>query len=109
MIRETLDPGSKCVFMSVRPTDFYYMHRTTTGGGLLSSNKGAASYPNNWVRVTRAGNVFTAYTSNNGTTWTSVAAASITMATNVYIGLAVSSGSTAQTSTATLKNVTATP
>ena len=56
----------------------YYRNyqRNTTGGGnwgsyteALSTSTGWASYPDNWQRITREGNVFTTYRSRNGTNW----------------------------------------
>ena len=58
----------------------------------------------------RAGNVFTAYESANGTSWTAIGTAqTITMATNVYVGLVVVSKDNAELNTSTFTNVTVTP
>jgi hypothetical protein len=60
--------------------------------------------------VTRVGNVFTAYTSANGTTWTQIGSPqTIAMGTSIYIGLVQSSGVFGTLGAATLDNVTATP
>ena len=52
-----------------------------------------------------SGNTFTAYKSTNGTSWTQVGTASITMASQVYIGLVVCSRSTSTLNTSTFDNV----
>ncbi|MEO7099397.1 MAG: hypothetical protein ABI162_08550 [Luteolibacter sp.] len=55
------------------------------------------------------GNVFTAYYSANGTTWTTVGSVTITMGSSVYIGLPVCSHINGTLCTSTLDNVTVTP
>jgi regulation of enolase protein 1 (concanavalin A-like superfamily) len=62
-----------------------------------------------WVKVTRTGNTFTCYCSSNGSTWTQTSSQTITMATNVYIGLCVTSHDDGTVCTATFDNVCATP
>jgi hypothetical protein len=54
----------------------------------------------------RAGNVFTGYLSPDGVSWTSLGPTSITMASQAYLGLAVSSHSNGTLSTAVFDNVT---
>ncbi|MGP8114774.1 MAG: hypothetical protein ACLQFT_20695, partial [Steroidobacteraceae bacterium] len=56
--------------------------------------------------MVRAGNVFTAYYSANGTTWTSMGSETMTMATQAYVGLAVSSHDNGTLSTAVFDNIT---
>ncbi len=110
MIRETLAANSTYAFMQETPNGLYYQDRATTGGSaatVAGPVTGAVPY---WVRVTRAGNVFTAYSSPDGTTWAQAGAAqTITMAANVYIGLPVCSHNTTTLSTVTFDNVTAVP
>jgi MYXO-CTERM domain-containing protein len=43
------------------------------------------------VRVRRTGSTFTAYSSADGSSWTTVGSASISMTSSIYIGLAVTS------------------
>ena len=59
------------------------------------------------MRLVREGNLFSAYRSTNGTTWSLVGTDTISMASTVYVGLAVTSHNTAATATATFTNVTA--
>ena len=71
-------------------------------GGLL------ASLPY-WVKVVRAGNSFTGYRSPDGVSWTQIGSSqTITMAQNVFVGLAVNSGSTSAVATTTFDNVSVT-
>ena len=62
-----------------------------------------------WVRLVRSGNTFTGYRSANGTTWISTGSVTVTMGTNVFIGLAVTSHRDGALNTSTFDSVTATP
>jgi hypothetical protein len=94
MIRETLDPGSKHAAMLVTPSNGILFERrlATSGGTSLTVVSGlAAPY---WLKLTRSGNTLTGFRSADGKSWTRVgSAASVPMATSVYVGLAVSSNS----------------
>jgi hypothetical protein len=59
----------------------------------------------------RSGNTFTAYRSASGaaSTWTSMGSVTVTMGTNVYIGLAVTAHRDGALNTATIDNVTVVP
>jgi YD repeat-containing protein len=110
MIRETLTAGSTLAFMERGYANIgYFTYRTTTGGS-TSSQQGPyiPSLPY-WLKVTRSGSTFAGYTSTDGVTWTQAGTSqTITMATSVYIGLAVTSNSTSSLGTATFDNVTTT-
>ena len=58
-----------------------------------------------WVRLNRDGDTMTAYSSTDGIDWTERGTNTNVMATDVYIGLAVTSHDNAQTTTATFDNV----
>jgi RHS repeat-associated protein len=114
MIRETLTESSTHAD-EVRANDgggyyyCYFMNRPTTGG---SSNnqwqQGPSAFnPPIWVKITRSGNTFTGYTSSDGVYWTQNGTSqTISMATNVYIGLTTGSGTIGVVATATFDNVT---
>ena len=90
MIRETLNSSSTHVFMELKGGGgLEFLYRTATGG---STGAGSASgNAPQWVRLTRTNTTFTAYYSANGTSWTQVGTAAISMATTFYAGLAVCS------------------
>ena len=75
-------------------------HQDPSGTGV------AAPY---WVRLVRSGNTFTAYRSANGTTWTSMGSTTVTMAANVYIGLAVTAHRDGALNRSTIDSVTVVP
>jgi hypothetical protein len=103
MIRETLDPTSNHAFMAVTPLAshglaFQFRHEAGDSDSEHGVDNQTAPY---WVKVVRKGNVFTGYHSPDGITWTmkdpsgvetdASNPVTITMASNVYIGLALTS------------------
>jgi RHS repeat-associated protein len=107
MIRETLGAQATNAAVVYEPYfgSIYFDIRSTTGG----TTSGPANYSTTvpyWVKATRSGNSFSAYVSGDGVYWAQVGTSqTITMAQNVYIGLAVTSGSTTASATATFDNV----
>ena len=108
MIRETLATGSTMANINVTPSNgVTWAYRTATNGGTSGSRTASLVAPY-WVRVVRNGSTFTGYFSPDGVTWTQQGTVSISMASNVYIGLVVSSRSNSQLCTATFDNVSVT-
>lgn len=108
MFRETLAADSRFATLVQRPTNLSYRRRTTVGGTPGTSTSGADSAPT-WVRLTRSGSTFTADRSDDGSTWVAVGGGfSITMATDIYVGLVCSSNETDDICTATIDNVSVT-
>ncbi|MEJ2701604.1 MAG: hypothetical protein P8Z79_04110 [Sedimentisphaerales bacterium] len=112
MIRETLDAGSKHAFAAVTPANgVAFQGRGTADGDSFSTNQTGLSAPY-WVKLERtASNTFTVSHSANGTTWSPVTDAtprSISMASTVYIGLALTSHDAALTCEAVFSNVATT-
>jgi endonuclease/exonuclease/phosphatase family metal-dependent hydrolase len=107
MIRETLSAGSRHAFMLVSPGKGTAFQRrgVTSGNSESSSSSGAAP---SWVKLTRSGSTFKAYRSADGVTWTLVGSDSITMASTVYVGLAVSSHADPSLATANFDHVSVT-
>jgi hypothetical protein len=107
MIRETLAANSKHAFMLVSAAKGVALQwRPTTGGSSLSA-AGTLSAPPRYVRLVRSGSTFTGYESADGSTWTQVGSSqTISMASTVYIGIAVTSHSTSASTTAVVDHVT---
>ena len=86
-----------------------FRRRHTTGGDTLSTGPSqGTTYPPRYLKLKRAGNVFSAYISTDGATWTEVAGSPETIAlpSTVYVGLvALRNGSTAPNATVTIDNV----
>jgi regulation of enolase protein 1 (concanavalin A-like superfamily) len=111
MIRESLDAGSKHASVVVTPDNSCsQQYRNATSGASASTNwTGTAVTAPYWVRITRTGNSFKTETSPDGKTWTALGNdQNITMTTNVYIGLCVTSHNPAAYSTAEFSNISTT-
>ncbi len=105
MIRETLNPGATMAYAEYRAGYVYFGYRATTGGSTSTSSESSEWLPY-WVEIVRSGSSFSSYVSLDGVNWAQVGSTeTINMATNVYIGLAVSSDSTTASATATFDNV----
>ncbi|MDE1178228.1 MAG: SMP-30/gluconolactonase/LRE family protein [Edaphobacter sp.] len=108
MIRETLGTGSTMANINVTPANgVTWVYRTATNGSTSGSRTAGLVAPY-WVRLVRNGSTFTSYFSPDGVNWTQQGTVSISMASNVYIGLVVSSRNTSQVNTATFDNVSVT-
>ena len=107
MFRETLTPGSTNAFAALTPgAGVVYQVRPSTGAASLDVTSGPIVTAPYWVRMVRAGNLFTAYYSADGNTWTSLGQYTITMASQAYVGLAVCSHANGTLGTAVFDNVT---
>jgi regulation of enolase protein 1 (concanavalin A-like superfamily) len=106
MIRETLDAGSTMANINVTPLNgVTWIYRSATGAG---GNRTPGFVVPYWVRVVRNGDTFTSYYSPDGVNWAQQGTISISMASNAYIGLVVSSRASAELATATFDNVSLT-
>jgi regulation of enolase protein 1 (concanavalin A-like superfamily) len=104
MIRQTLDATSAHASLFVTPGNgISFQRRPTTGGTSLATT--AAGAAPRWVRVTRAGQLFTAAVSTDGSAWTTVGQETIAMSGTVWAGLALTSHDVSRLATATLDRV----
>src|SRR5207248_1805558 len=69
MIRNSFDPGSAHAFVLVSSAKGVAFQRRGVAGGTSVSTPGSASTAPHWVKLTRVGDTFTAYESDDGTTW----------------------------------------
>ena len=91
MIRESLAAGSKFAFVHVTPSHgITFQRRTTTGGTTSQTNGGSGTAPV-WLKLVRQSSTLTAYRSADGTTWSQISSAMVSMTSTVYVGLAVTS------------------
>lgn len=105
MIRETIDNNAKHAMVVVTPGNgVAFQRRADTGGS--SSHTGSTGAAPYWVRLARNGNVFTAFQSADGNTWTEIGSATISMSGSVLVGLSVTSHNNSSLCTATFANVT---
>jgi len=89
MLRETISPDAKNIFMALSGQGGSTLQwRSTPGDRTSGSVDGPAAKPPAWVKLTRAGNVFTGYVSADGINWQTVGNATIPMGRNLLAGLA---------------------
>ncbi len=109
MFRESLAANARQVMAIVSPAKGVAMqYRAATGGDSANAALSAGTAPE-WIRLTRKGNVFTAYVSEDNVTWRLLGSATVSMGTNVYVGLPVTSHLNSVATTATFDNVSLTP
>jgi hypothetical protein len=92
MIRETLTGGSKHASLVMSAGNgVRFIRRSSTGGSTANVGDTGLSAPY-WLRLKRAGNVFSAYRSADGYTWSQVSTnMTVSMNGALQVGLAVTS------------------
>jgi hypothetical protein len=109
MIRESLTSGAEYAFMGVSPDGTFRWQGRDKTRGAASFRVPGETPPNLWMRLVRTGNTFHGYRSIDGTNWTLLGSRDIRMAVNVYIGLAIASGSSSVLNTSVFSDVTVVP
>lgn len=104
MMRESLNPASKYVWMFMRAnTNASWAIRAITG---LSPTIDTRPHANRqWMKLTRTGTTFRGYLSANGTTWQLVFQSSVSLNSCVLVGLATHSNVDGTNVTSTFRNV----
>lgn len=109
MFRETTAAASKQVMALVSPgkgTSIQY--RKATGGVSAEVGRGAGVAPE-WLRLTRAGDIFTGYASEDGMTWRPLGSVTVTMGASILVGLPISSHTGKALATAVFTGLTVGP
>jgi regulation of enolase protein 1 (concanavalin A-like superfamily) len=104
IIKQSSTAGSAYALLAVTPANgvaFQYGYNTDVSGG-------SYTFPNAWLKLTRAGPAITAYTSADGSTWTQVGTTTIAMTDPVTIGIFVCSHNAGALNTSTFDNVSIT-
>ena len=105
MIRETLDPSARFADMVLTPDrGAAFQRRMDPGADAVYTGLDDIAAPA-WVKLARSGSTLTGFVSCDGTTWTPVGTDTVTMATTVYVGLAVTSHNNTLLSTAVFDHV----
>lgn len=102
MVRESLAANARNVMALVFPSNearnnnnggYEFQYRNSTAGGSAAiypvAPQPQVRYPNAWLRLKRAGDVFTAYHSRDGKNWTVYATHTLALPSTVYFGMAV--------------------
>jgi len=97
MLRESTAGNSTFAMVNIRNrdgADIEFARRLTTGANSTRSDDGHNYSPLPiWARLTREGDLFTAYYSENGTDWTEIGNATIAMDAQILAGLCVTARS----------------
>ena len=110
MIRDTLVANAAHASVFATPVNgAAFQSRGSTGNTSGTIARNTALNTPYWVRLTRVGSTFTAYTSPDGTTWSTLGSTPVTMGTNVYIGIPATSLSASVLGAATVDNITTDP
>jgi hypothetical protein len=121
MIRETQSANARKLTVlgeppaSVGGRDFYEAsQRPTVGAATAAWSGGAATgtgpfgIPNGWIRIKRVGDLFTAFRSSDGVTWTPATTQTMVFPATVYVGLAATAhipSPSAGTTSAKFRNI----
>lgn len=105
MIREGVGANARNLFVAITPGQgVTFQRRLTVGGNSTFTQTSGLAVPY-WVRLVRAGNVFSAYRSIDGVAWTLMGQETVALAATVQVGLAVTSHNNAQLGSGTFDNV----
>ena len=105
MIRQSAAPESPHVFMAITRDQGAAFQRRASAGGSSDYTAGPGLHAPSWVRLARKGNLFEAFASGDGKSWTKVGDAQIDMKDEVLAGLAVTAHNNNASCTATFANI----
>jgi hypothetical protein len=122
MAREELSDNSCHIFFQVFPNNkprnknnggYEFQYRAAKAGEMKAIYPASATgtpefpanYPNTWIRLKRAGNVFTGFYSPDGKTWKVYTTFTLELSKKIYLGFAVTSHNTKETATAVFRDI----
>ncbi|MGE5293940.1 MAG: discoidin domain-containing protein, partial [Solirubrobacterales bacterium] len=116
MIRDSINGGSTHATMAITAhtaaaaagNGASFQYRAATDGASANSDSTTVVAPPYWVKIERAGDVFTGSVSADGKAWSKVGTAIITMEDPVLIGLAVTSHQAGENRTYQFEGIAAT-
>jgi hypothetical protein len=96
MARENLGTESPFAAAFATPTlaGSFFQYRTNQGGLTARVGSRPASFPNMWLRLQRAGDVFRGFASQDGENWVQLGSVTMSLSNRLYLGLAASGHST---------------
>lgn len=104
MIRESLTAESRHAMVATSVSKGYAFQRRPEPGANTEHTSGGAGRAPGWVRLVRTGDLFEAYRSSTGTSWTKIGSDTIPMGDTVYIGIAATSHDPAALATDVIDN-----
>ena len=107
MIRQSTDPGAAYYAVFATPSNGIAVQYRSTQGALAQGAGSIAGVVPTYLKVTRAGTTYTAYTSTDGVTWTAIPGSAVTlnMPGSLLQGIAVTSHNSAASCTATFDSI----
>jgi len=109
MLRENLSAGSKQAMMAITANGGSVFQRRVKTAELTWNTDGPPANVPHWVRLVRAGDLFTGYVSKDGIEWQRVDGATVPMGKTVYIGLALTAHNNSELNSALFDHVTISP
>ncbi|MGE5357495.1 MAG: phospholipase D-like domain-containing protein [Bacteroidales bacterium] len=105
ILRESTAANAAEVILDVTPSgNVEFMVRSSTGASMVWLAGTTQAFPA-WLKLVRSGTTVTGYVSADGATWSTVGTTTLSIATNAYLGLAVTSHNTSVLNTSTFDNV----
>ncbi len=89
MFRESFDPSSRHAMMAITGAGGSAFQRRTMTNAITGNTDGPPLEAPKWVKLVRAGNVFTGFVSVDGQDWKQVDSVTIPFGKTVYAGLAL--------------------
>ena len=109
MLRENVSTGAKYTFVGFTGQGGSVFQSRATTDALSASTDGPATKMPHWLKLVRAGDIFTRYVSDDGTTWELIGSATIPMSKNLVVGLAVTAHNNSVLNSTLFDNVTVKP
>ena len=109
MARADLTTGSRFAAVLATPSlsGSSFVSRSTANGSAISSGSLPVNYPYTWLRLKRAGDVFSGYTSYDGISWQQLGTVNLPMPDPVLLGMAVASHNLGQAAVAQFRDIAA--
>ena len=109
MIRSSLAAGAAHGFSLVSPGNGVAFQWRLTDGASSGNTYGPSAAAPYWVKLVRKGSTVTAYSSSNGSTWSTIGSQTVALGAAAYVGIATTSHNTSSSTTATVSQVTVNP
>jgi hypothetical protein len=106
MARQNLTANSPFAASLATPSisGCFFLQRSTVGANATFGNSIPANYPHTWLRLTRVGNVFTAYAGYDGQVWSQLGTVTIAMPASIFVGQVACGTSASGTATAAFRD-----
>ena len=109
MFRENFSPGARDALMVLTASGGSAFQRRVKTGELTWNTDGLPAGVPYWVRLVRAGDMFTGYVSKDGQNWKPVDSIAVPMGRTVYVGLVITAHNNVELNSALFDHVTVTP